>query len=266
VRLVGRPMFRLMILGLCAIATTGVVTATARPHPVAAATGTNLLTMEQRSLGLQGAANGRDAGGYRTTDGHVVRTGLVFRSNQLNNLTDADLTNLQNRGLRVIEDLRTGFERVLAPDRVPAGVSDRWRNVLGNFGANTIIDPASVYPAFITGPDANGAFSSVLHDIVHTDGAVLYHCSAGKDRTGWTSAVLLTILGVDRATVNQDYLLSNVYLHAQPGDQLTGVTLSELDSAFAAADRQYGNFHNYVRRGLGMTDADIAALKHKMLQ
>ncbi|NED64041.1 tyrosine-protein phosphatase, partial [Streptomyces sp. SID10244] len=83
--------------------------------------------------------------------------------------------------------------------------------------------------------------------------------------TGWASAVLLSILGVDRSTVEQDYLASNTFRHADAGDSLNGVNISSLRAAFAAADKTYGSFDNYVSKGLGLTAGDIAGLKKGLL-
>ncbi|GAA4476613.1 tyrosine/lipid phosphatase LipA [Rhodococcus olei] len=221
-----------------------------------------------RSLHLDGAKNARDVGGYATTDGHTVRTGLVYRTDALNNLSAADLTKLQSLDVKAVDDLRTVYERTVQPDRVPAGATAHWYDVLGGSSPTTLVDMNSAYVAFIDGPGASAAFASVLRDIRDTDGAVLYHCSAGKDRTGWTTAVLLTVLGVDRATVDTDYMLSNVYRDSDGTGStgfLNGVQQSWLDSSFATAEQRYGSFDNYVHQGLGLTDADIATLKAKLL-
>ncbi|WP_433733501.1 tyrosine-protein phosphatase [Nocardia sp. CA-129566] len=222
-----------------------------------------------RSLNLQGVQNGRDAGGYRTTDGHWVRTGLVYRTGQLNNATPADLAVLSERQVRVVDDLRTVYERTIAADRLPAGAVANWADVIGQAPPQTLVTTLTggddLYRAFITAPGANQAFAVVLRDIVDTDGAVLFHCTAGKDRTGWTAAVLLTILGVDRDTVTQDYLLSNQYRNASPNDPLNGVSAAWLDAAFDQANRIYGSFDNYVRDGLKLSTAEVAALQAKLL-
>lgn len=223
-----------------------------------------------RSLMLQGVQNARDVGGYRTVDDRIVRLGLVYRTGQLNNATPADLGELTSRSVRYVDDLRTVFERTMAPDLIPGGATANWDDVIGHASpevmATTLTGGVGLYSAFITAPGANEAFAAVLHDIINTkEGAVLYHCTAGKDRTGWATAVLLTILGVDRGTVTQDYLLSNQYRNASPQDPLNGVQSQWLDAAFDQANATYGSFDNYVRDGLKLTDADIAALKAKML-
>ncbi|WP_280342360.1 tyrosine-protein phosphatase [Nocardia abscessus] len=221
------------------------------------------------SLHLQGVQNARDIGGYRTSDGRIVRTGLVYRTGQLNNATADDLAALTDRRVRSVHDLRTVYERALGPDRMPEGAASYWSDVIGQAPpeviATTLTGGDGLYRAFITAPGANEAFASVLRDIIGSDGAVLFHCTAGKDRTGWTAAVLLTLLGVDRATVTEDYLLSNRYRDARADDSLNGVQRSWLDAAFDQADRTYGSFDAYVRDGLRLDDREVTALRARLL-
>ncbi|NNH71210.1 tyrosine-protein phosphatase [Nocardia uniformis] len=234
-----------------------------------AATSSVVVDTDSRSLHLQGVLNARDAGGYRTTDGHSVRTGLVYRSGDLSKATDADLADLTGREVKVVDDLRTSFERAMSPDRVPAGAQENVDDIIGQAPpqvlASTLSAGSDLYRAFITAPGANDGFANVLRDIAYSDGSVLFHCTAGKDRTGWTAAVLLTILGVDRDTVMYDYLLSNYYRGASENDALNGVVASALDASFDQVDKSYGSFDNYVRDGLQLTDGDITALKSKLL-
>ena len=250
---------------LAVVPTTGTAVATDPPP----ATESVAVDTPDRALNLQGVQNARDVGGYRTGDGRTVRTGQVFRSGELSKATDADLAALTDRGVTTVNDLRTGFEQALAPDRLPAGATLHDADVIGQAPpqvlASTLVAGTDLYRAFITAPGANVGFASILHDVIDTDGAVLFHCTAGKDRTGWMSAVLLTILGVDRATVNYDYLWSNHYRGAAPDDAINGVLQPALDAAFDQADRSYGSFDGYVRDGLHLTDADIDALRTKLL-
>ncbi|WP_280259145.1 tyrosine-protein phosphatase [Nocardia wallacei] len=257
-------------LAVAATLAFGPVAGTAPAADPPAATASVLDGTADRALALQGVQNARDLGGYRTADGRTVATGLVFRSGELSKATDADLAVLTDKGVRVDADLRTTFERALAPDRVPAGATQQIVDVIGQAPpqvlATTLTAGPDLYRAFVTAPGANEAVAAVLRDVIDIrDGAVLFHCTAGKDRTGWAAAVLLTLLGVDRATVNYDYLLSNHYRNADPGDSLNGVVLPALDAAFDQVDQSYGGFDDYVRDGLKLTDDDIAALRAKML-
>ena len=113
---------------------------------------------------------------------------------------------------------------------------------------------------------------------------VVWHCSAGKDRTGFAAAILLRILGVPKEVVMEDYLLSKEYSLAARQTELTlvrwleseeaaealetllGVEASWLQAAFDTIDEQYGNFDTYVEQALGLTEADIAALQAKLLE
>lgn len=248
----------------------GPATAVGLADPPAAA---ELLRVD-RSLHLAGAPNARDVGGYRTADGRTVRTGIAFRTDQLTDLTPADLAELNRLGVREVDDLRTVYERALAPDRIPAGAQANWYDVIGAAPLpelmSTLAGGADLYRAFITAPGANQAVAAVLRDIIETGrdpegGAVLFHCTAGKDRTGWVAAVLLTVLGVDRDTVTADFLLSNHYRNAAPGDGLAGVEQAWLDSAFDQVQRSYGSFDRYVSEGLGLSAAEIDALEARML-
>lgn len=248
----------------------GPATAVGLADPPAAA---ELLQVD-RSLHLAGAPNARDVGGYRTADGRTVRTGIAFRTDQLTDLTPADLAELNRLGVRQVDDLRTVYERALAPDRIPAGAQANWYDVIGAAPLpelmSTLAGGADLYRAFITAPGANQAVAAVLRDIIETGhapdgGSVLFHCTAGKDRTGWVAAVLLTVLGVDRDTVTADFLLSNHYRHAAPGDGLAGVEQAWLDSAFDQVQRSYGSFDRYISQGLGLSAVEIDALTVRML-
>ncbi|GAB2537422.1 tyrosine-protein phosphatase [Nocardia heshunensis] len=244
----------------------GIAAAVEPPAPTAAV----VAGVEERALPLLGVENARDIGGYRTVDGRQVRTGLVYRSGELSKASDLALAYLAIHRLKLDDDLRLGFEIAAAPDRVAPGATYRNIDVVRQASPEVIQSAYAagpeLYRAFITTPGANEGFAAVLRDIIDTtDGTVLYHCSSGKDRTGWTTAVLLTILGVDRDTVTFDYLLSNYYRDAAPGDIANGVVVSALDAAFDQVNQSYGSFDNYIHEGLRLTDADIAALRAKML-
>ncbi|MFE5288454.1 tyrosine-protein phosphatase [Nocardia sp. NPDC056611] len=234
------------------------------------ATANVLLDPVARSLNLSGVQNARDVGGYRTADGHTVRTNLVFRTAALGSATTADVAALAAHNVVSVHDLRTNYEQLLnGADKIPAGAAEHHDDIMGGAsplaGLSTASSAANAYPQFITSPGANAGFADVLRDIAYNNGGVLFHCTAGKDRTGWAGAVLLTLLGVDKDTVYYDFMLSSFYRNAAPGDVNNGVTAAELDSAFDQANKSYGSFANYVSNGLELTAADIAALKAKML-
>ncbi|MFE9427864.1 tyrosine-protein phosphatase [Kitasatospora sp. NPDC006697] len=248
------------------------------------------LTIADRDLHLASAPNFRDAGGYRTGDGHWVRMGSVYRSGDLSKLSAADLAELQRLGIDQVHDLRTPAERQAAPDRLPAGATEYSENVLGaaDTGAFNVTTPAAAVQAMVDGertmvaaPSAKAAYHAVLTGLADRDGdgVALYHCTAGKDRTGWASATLLTALGVPRDTVMADYLASNTYRA-----QLNAATLAQLPPAYQAVykplldvrpeylnagfdevAKDFGSFDGYLKDGLGLDRQDLRELKRQLL-
>ncbi|GAA2395369.1 tyrosine-protein phosphatase [Dactylosporangium salmoneum] len=237
----------------------------------------------ERSLGLANASNFRDAGGYTTADGHTVRTGVVFRSNKLSNLTAAEWQVVIAHGINRDVDLRNVSERGDEPDHAPAGVAYQVADVASlshgiRFHDNAIGTLAAAlaagllsgssdlgqsigYPFMVNFVGADYAFRDTLLAIANnTSGGVVYHCSAGKDRTGWATAVLLTLLGVPMGTVESDFLLSNTYL-----GRSDAVQVAWLRAAFAELYHIYGSFDAYLHQGLMLSDANIAAIKARLL-
>lgn len=216
---------------------------------------------------LAGTENTRTFAAYRTVDGAAISP-RVLRSDNLSKITPADQRALAKRGVTTIIDLRTSLERSIQPNRAVRGARARVADVLGGTPVTNLVDLPTAYRAFVTDPGARRAFRSALLETrrtVESGQAILVHCTAGKDRTGWYAAVLLTILGVDRATVERDFLASNRFRHANANDPLNGVNIAWLRSAFATANRKYGSFDGYVRKGLGLTQADIDGLRSAVL-
>ncbi len=139
-----------------------------------------------------------------------------------------------------------------------------------------------LYRWFVTSPLARETYAAALR-LVATPEALpmLYHCTAGKDRTGWATAVLLTLLGVPQDTVVQDYLLSNTSYFDSPAVQaelkampaaesavyapLLEVQASYLQAGFAQVTASYGSMYGYAVHGLGLSPRAIAKLRHKLL-
>ncbi|MGW0451733.1 tyrosine-protein phosphatase [Gordonia sputi] len=234
-------------------AAPAVITAHAAPAPLA--------------ISVPGVQNARTFANYTTISGMRI-SDKVIRSANLASLTPAGVGVLERHQLRSIIDLRTQLESTVQPDKAVPGATRHSFDVLGAVPVSYLVDLPSAYRAFVTDPHAREAFRASLLDIKNTVGAggsVLFHCSAGKDRTGWLAAVLLTVLGVDRHVVDADFLASNTFRHASPNDPLNGVNIGLLNTAFAAADKTYGSFENYVHQGLRLSDSDIAGLKKALL-
>jgi protein-tyrosine phosphatase len=263
-----------------------------------------------RALGLAGAPNTRDLGGIVAVDGRSVRDGRLVRASALGRLTDSDVDALRALGLRTVVDLRDASEVALAPpDRLPepgprvAGlpVYDPQHPVftyvsavlLGNDhgdGYTALAEEgtpgamAAIYRWFVNAEPARANFGAAVR-LVAADERLpaLVHCSAGKDRTGWLAAIVLTILGVDRDTIEADYLATNdasarvneailtAMRERRPDldpDAVRPVFEARreyLSAAYAEAERVYGGFDGYLRHGLGLDDAVIDAVRANLL-
>ncbi|QAY71487.1 tyrosine-protein phosphatase [Xylanimonas protaetiae] len=251
-------------------------------------TGKAVLTAS-RVLGLATATNARDIGGYRTQDGRWVKTGVVYRTNQLT-LSAADAAFVGTLGITADYDLRTTGEVAAAPDVVPAGARYRQLDVIGgdvSGGIGAITTPEAAAEAmrqgevaFVDSGSAKAAYRELFTSLARDKGASLYHCTAGKDRTGWATAVLLTVLGVDEQTVMDDYLLSNTYFLNTPAVQaqldamgpyrevyapFMAVDSSYLQAGLDRVAQEYGSMEAYLTKGLGLSHGTIQQLRQRLL-
>ncbi|MFE9799420.1 tyrosine-protein phosphatase [Streptomyces goshikiensis] len=259
-----------------------------------------------RQIPLQGAVNVRDLGGYRTWTGGKVRRGLVYRSDALSRLTPADVTTVAGLGLTEVVDFRIPAElRYDGADRLPAGLTATSRPVsdLGLYatlvGAIASGDPVQqermlgggraeaymrdIYRTFVTSPENRAQFAATLREIADGRGPLLYHCTSGKDRTGWLSYVLLRALAVPEDTAERDYLASNTFRGAYDAQVRAGlkqsgrmlnpdllIPLQEvrtdyLDSATARMEADFGGFYGYLTNGLGLDLRTLAKLQARLV-
>ncbi|MFE2523705.1 tyrosine-protein phosphatase [Streptomyces sp. NPDC059382] len=247
------------------------------------------LRLADRLVRLEGTANFRDAGGYRTTDGRWVRMGEVYRSDALAKLTDNDLAKLRRLGVKTVFDLRMTDERTKDVDRVPAGATYVVADVFAGSGSfqslpktpeEAVKAMTDAEKSMVSGEGGRKAYGRVLQGI-GTDRAraVLFHCTAGKDRTGWSNAALLTALGVPRETVLADYLASNDYRKAAndavlshlPPQQaavykpLLDVRPEYLNAGYEEVEAAYGSFDRYLDKGLGIDRRELRELREDLL-
>lgn len=236
---------------------------------------------ERRRVLFEGAANFRDLGGYPAIDGRRTRWERLYRADNLAGLTEADLLRLEALGLATLIDFRTPMERQASPDRLPAGSLVR-RVELGFLPAGTLDMLKLVKSGTISPPelerrvmaqyrlfcvDHNEEYRQALAIALEPDSyPLLIHCTSGKDRTGFASALLLMALGVSRETVFDDYDLTNLYRRAVPQlfgpetpEEIVTILLSArpkyLEAALDEIDRVYGSFEAYLEAALGVDDA-----------
>ncbi|UGT45064.1 tyrosine-protein phosphatase [Nocardia yamanashiensis] len=254
---------------------------------------------------LQGAVNVRDMGGFRTYDGATTKSGKVIRADALGKLTDADVAKLGTLKIQSVVDYRTQAEIAgLGADRLPAGVPlvsraiedggmfakmyqaiqskdpVKQQELLGDGKAEQIM--GDMYRNFFTA-DAMAKFGQTVKDLAATGTVTLFHCTAGKDRTGWTAYVVLRAVGVPESIARQDYLKSNEYraaadaaLRAQLKQggimqnpdlliPLQEVREAYLDIAVDQVTQKYGDFGKFLTNGLGLDGATILKLRKNLV-
>jgi protein tyrosine/serine phosphatase len=243
---------------------------------------------------LASADNFRDVTGpdaaYVAADGTPLRRGVVYRSNELQ-LSHGDAATIAGLGVTAIYDLRSTHEIEAHPDAAVPGAG--WHHVeVGGIPMVQLEELSSreaaaevmrrVYRSFVEAPEARAAYAQVLRHIADADHATLFHCAAGKDRTGWVAALLLHVAGVDEATILEDYLLSNSFSTATrekylgmvrehlgeekvPVYELAMVVREDyLHEAYDAAAAAYGSRDGYLRDGLGLDDDTVERLRARL--
>ncbi len=240
-----------------------------------------------RVLPLQGATNFRDLGGYRGYGGRTVRWRRLFRSDHLGGLTDADKAALAELGLALAFDFRGEAERAAAPYELP-GITQH-SLAIEPIVAQRMQELAAAghhLTAALAGKMMNDLYRALVNDQAHrfaelfehllqADAPLVFHCTAGKDRTGWAAALILLALGVPRDVVVQDYLLTNEVFQQPPSGRhgisdealavLWRVQQGFLDAALHAVDADQGGVEHYLHRRLGLSPAALDALAARYL-
>lgn len=247
-----------------------------------------------RRVPLQGAINFRDLGGYATSDGHHVKWHVLYRSADISKLTAADLDTLGARHIVYDVDLRGVQESAKAPDKLnpgtdyilcPAGSDSlnaaMFQRIGGmQTGGDSMMLTWYKITAYLT-PRYKPFFGKLL--VMPADDALVFHCTAGKDRTGIAAALLLYALGVPYETIRQDYEATNYY-RAVDNDKsfnsmVTNMHINEsvvrammsadgtyLDATFTAIRIQYGSIDRYLAEQLGLDQQAIVKLRGKYLE
>jgi protein-tyrosine phosphatase len=241
---------------------------------------------------LVSASNLRDLGGWPTQDGRRVRRGLVYRSAALTALVPQDQAAVDALEFRSVVDLRGNAERTLHPVHIPgattftfaieAAVGAELTDILRTGCAAPDATPdslmallAEAYRSFaLQYARQYGDFLALLLDRERTP--LLVHCSAGKDRTGFGAALLLSALGVAWEDVVEDYLATNrlwrreilrrLTLPDDMKDVLLGAHQPLLEAAFAAIRQEYGSLQAYLAGPIGLSPAARQTLQHHLLE
>jgi protein-tyrosine phosphatase len=241
----------------------------------------------QRHVDLEGCHNFRDLGGYPTREGGRVRWRVLFRSDALHHLTPADVARLRGEiGLGHVVDLRSSGEIAidgsgrLAAENVRIHhlpLFDGHGTASADLGASITLSDRY----FLMTEHAKGPIARVIQTLAEAEAPAVYHCAAGKDRTGVVSAVLLGLLGVADEIIVADYAATKqnldaivARLMASEGyqgmlEQLPPDTLhaepETMISLLARVREKYGSMHGYAR-AIGIPDAAVARLERRLLE
>ncbi|WCT14624.1 tyrosine-protein phosphatase [Mucilaginibacter jinjuensis] len=248
----------------------------------------------QRHIVLQGAANFRDLGGYKTKDGREVKWGKVYRSADISKLTDADLQVLKDKHIATDVDFRGHQESAAAPDRMnpntdyilcPAGSDSLNNSMMKGMMGHKANGDSLITSFYINTKYLKDRYKPFFDKLINLpdDQSLLFHCTAGKDRTGIGAALFLYSLGVPYNTIVDDYTATNYYRKDENVKAIAGMTKmmninpdaakammsakkEYLDATFAAIKQQYGSVDNFLRTQIGLTNQDYKTLKAKYLQ
>ena len=258
------------------------------PHRSASAPRTSsAIDLPQRSIALSGASNFRDLGGYTGHGGRSLKWRHLFRADHLAALTPDDLARLGELGITRSADFRGATERAAQAYALP-GVATHTLEIEPTLIQQALqqqgerLSPAQAvrlmhdtYRSFVT--DNAPRFAQLFELLLDSDAPLVFHCTAGKDRTGFAAALILLALGVPRAVVMQDYLLTN-RLYRPPshwGDAATTpaglqvlwrVQEDFLDAALHGVEAEYGGMAAYLERVLGLNAAAQKRLHQLYLQ
>lgn len=252
-------------------------------------------------LPLQQAINFRELGGYPTTDGGHIATHKLLRSARLAVLSQADVHYLADYGVRYVVDFRSTDEMTVAPDRLPTAADYHALPILAEDATHASDDPQerarrlkedpgygiesmlAVYRQMIVDPFSQQAYRRFFELLLENDQpneSLVFHCTAGKDRTGLGAYFILHALGVPEATIVNDYLATNNYIQDVIAQEVkrAEATLKNPEAvanwkALESVDRNYlqtaeqaiaelaGNVDGYLRNILHVTPQEQADLR-----
>ena len=256
-------------------------------------------------IDIEGMNNTRDLGGMITKDGRRIKPGKLYRSARLNNLKDPDWF---TRNVGLVVDFRTTWEVGEQPDPVIPGVENLHLPIFEMQATGVTRDKesekhmfaprdpdealegmAKVYLRFITEEFSLSQYKKFLRLLFEPrDKAVLWHCTAGKDRTGIGALFIQELLGVEWEDILADYMATGEYMEEETQGHLRrqaeefGRPLTEAEErsmrcflstceeyptrVVAKAEELYGSFDDFIREGLGISDAEREAFREMYLE
>ena len=243
----------------------------------------------EHSIGLYDVQNARDLGGYKTTDGHTVKTGLLIRSGRLSNASKEDIHILKDLyHLNAVVDFRIIRERIDSPDVKIDGVTyytlplvDDKSPMVGGVHKRSANNQnplsyfievikqghgkSDMYVKLFKSERFQKGMTSFFQILLNNDGehSILWHCAAGKDRAGSAAALTLLALGVDKETVLTDFDLSNIAYNEWIQKRLTQVSRITRDPEILTVVRSLSGVNaDYMRNAIDATILDYGSIEN----
>ncbi len=246
--------------------------------------------MTEANFKIKKVKNFRTVGNIKNSEGRTLKEGKLYRSANLFRLKPKSFKTIEKIGIQEIIDLRNSKEIAQKPNRLPEGIIYKNESAFEDEGDQLEQARKLVLQGKVNGKDAEKrmldfyrnyvterpeVIRKIITEILESDTPVLYHCTAGKDRTGIITALVLTILRFDRETIDNDYLLSNNYrrklvdrrlwlarnlhfiypkLDISVLEKLSWVETAYLDAAFNEINKKYGSTDRYIQEVLGITE------------
>lgn len=247
-------------------------------------------TENGKQIDIKKVYNFRTVGNIKNSDGRVLKEGKFYRSGHLHKLKKKSFRELKNLGIKEVIDLRNSKEIADKPDQLPDDMVYKKYSAFEDEGDQLTQAKKLVLKGKVNGSDADKrmidfyreyvtenpeVIRKIITEILESDQPVLYHCTAGKDRTGITTALILSILKFDKEAIYNDYLLSNNYrqklvykrlkladnLHflypkmdVKVLEKLSWVEMGYLDAAFDEINKKYGSVDAYIQQVLGISE------------
>jgi protein-tyrosine phosphatase len=253
----------------------------------------------ERDIKIKKVHNFRSLGNIKNINGRTLKEGKFYRSGHLHELKKSSFDEFENLGIKEIIDLRNSKEIAQKPDNLPNGILYKNYSAFEDEGDQLDQAKKLVLKGKVHGADADKrmldfykdyvtenpeVIKRIITEILESDQPILYHCTAGKDRTGITTALILTILKFNKETIYNEYLLSNNYrkklvdkrlnlannLHflypkmdINVLEKLSWVETDYLDAAFNEINKKYGSIDIYIQEVLGISENKREKYIHK---
>lgn len=245
----------------------------------------------EMSINVKKVNNFRAVDNIKNSEGRSLKEGMFYRSAHLHKLKKKSFSDLEKLGIKEIIDLRNSKEILDKPDNLPNGITYKKYSAFEDEGDQLSQARKLVLKGKVNASDADKrmvdfyreyvtenpeTIKTIINEILESKEPVLYHCTAGKDRTGIITALILTILKFDKETIYNEYLLSNNFrkglvekrmnlasnlhflypkMNLQVLEKLSWVEKRYLDAAFDEINKKYGSTDAYIQQVLGISEA-----------